>query len=126
VRACKWALFALCIATLPLPFIGLENGQAPAIRLLFIGSLVAGVLVQDPDPIGGVLTAIYLGQGLLWSAFLYFVTRFAARKLAAIGSKQTIVLGLLSLVLIGASFFEIYRTPMSSSGVHSNILGVFD
>lgn len=121
----KWTLFALFVFTLPLPFFALENGSVPAARLLFIGSLVMGILVQDPDMISGLLVAFYLGQGLLWSLVLYFVARFAAKRLAENASGK-IVLAVVAVLLIGSSFFPIYRTPLSSSGLHSNILGIFD
>lgn len=124
-RTIQWILFGVCILALPVPFFGLEGGIAPPLRLLFIGSLIAGIFVQDPDFMTTLLTALYLGQGLLWSAGLFFVCRFVALRIAA-SSLRTPILCAITVALIGASFFPIYRTPFSSSGVHSNILGLFD
>lgn len=121
-------LLLLCVATLPLPFFGgAGSGAAPPLRLFFIGSLVAGVFVQDPDFIGLVITALYLGQGLLGTALLYFVLRFLSRRMQTLSlSLQRVVLCVVAVALIGSSFFPIYRTPLSSSGYRSNILELLD
>jgi hypothetical protein len=123
----KWTLLLLCVATLPLPFFGAQSGVAPPARLLFIGSLVGGVLVQDPGTVTILITALYLGQGLLWTALLYFVVRFVSKRLQTRSQAvQRVLLCALAVVLIGSSLFPIYRTPMSSSGVHTSILELFD
>jgi hypothetical protein len=124
-KAIQRILFGVCMLALPVPFLALESGTAPPLRLLFMGSLVGGILVQDPDIMSSLLTALYLGQGLLWSAGLFFATRFVARRLAA-SALRTPVVCALAIVLIGVSFFPIYRTPFSSAGLHTNILELFD
>jgi hypothetical protein len=124
-KTIHWILFGVCLLALPVPFLSLESGTAPPLRLLFIGSLVLGVAVQDPDLMSGLLTLIYFGQGLLWSIGLYYGTRFAAERLA--GSRvRSLAAAVFAVLLITASFFPIYRTPFSSSALHSNILGIFD
>ena len=124
-KTIHWLLFGVCVLALPVPFLSLESGSAPPLRLLFIGSLVLGVGVQDPDMMTGLLTLIYLGQGLLWSVGLYFLCGFAGRRLAGSRARSLAVVAF-AVLLVGASFFPIYRTPFSSSGLHSNILGIFD
>jgi hypothetical protein len=124
-RTIHWILFGVCVLALPVPFMALESGAAPAIRLLFIGSLIAGVFVQDPDMMTTLLTALYLGQGILWCGALYLASRFVAGRIAGT-SLRVPLLCLIAAAVLGASLFPIYHTPMSSSGVDSSIRGVFD
>ncbi len=105
---------------LPVPFFGIESGLVPVIRLLLLGSLVAGVTLQDPDWMSQLFTLVFLGQALVWTAGLYGAARLGARWLPR--SAPLAIVALLAL----ASLFPIYSTPFSASGTSSSILQIFD
>ena len=105
---------------LPVPFLGIQPGLVPVMRLLLLGSLVGGVVLQDPDYLSRLFTLMFLGQGLLWAAVLYAVARIAVRRLPAAAPIAIVV------VLAVGSMFPIYTTPFSSSGTSSSILQIID
>jgi hypothetical protein len=105
---------------LPVPFFGIESGLVPVARLLLLGSLVAGVALQDPDWMSRLFAGIFLGQGLLWAALLYGVARLAVRWLP-----RPVPLGIVVLLAV-ASLFPIYSTPFSASSPRSSILQILD
>ena len=105
---------------LPVPFIGIQPGLVPVIRLLLLGSLAGGVALQDPDYLSQLFTLMFLGQGLLWAAVLYAAARVAVRRLPAVAPIAIVV------ALAVGSMFPIYTTPFSSSGTNSSILQIID
>lgn len=105
---------------LPVPFFGVESGFVPVLRLLLLGSLVAGVTLQDPDRLSQLFTLLFLGQALGWTVGLYGLARLGARWLPR--SAPFAIVALLAI----ASLFPIYTTPFSASGASSSILQIFD
>jgi hypothetical protein len=128
IKTARRILWIAFLVALPVPFLGVGMGVAPPLRMLFLGSLVSLVYLQDPDYLSQVIGSLLLGQGIAWSALLYGVARFAARAIGRIdasGARAAVVLVLVACLLT-ASLFPIYRTPFSSSGARSSLLQVFD
>ena len=105
---------------LPVPFISVQPGLVPVIRLLLLGSLAGGVALQDPDYLSRLFTLMFLGQGLAWAAVLYVAARVAAGRLPAAAP-----IAIVAVLAVG-SLFPIYTTPFSSSGTTSSILQIID
>ena len=105
---------------LPVPFIAVQPGLVPVIRLLLLGSLAGGVALQDPDYLSRLFTLMFLGQGLAWAAVLYAAARVAVRRLPVAAP-----IAIVAVLAVG-SLFPIYTTPFSSSGTTSSILQIID
>ena len=103
----------------PVPFFAIETGLVPVIRLWMLGSLVTGVMLQDPDYLSQTFTAMFVGQAALWTLVLYLVARACVRWLPP--RAPAVVLALLAL----ASLFPIYSTPFSAIAARSSILQIF-
>ena len=114
--------------TLPLPFYlgGLEF--APLARLLFLSVLVWGVVATEG--VGGfqglfallAVVQVAVGGGLLWA-----LAAAGSRLLGARGDGARAVAAVaVTLVLLGISLTDLYRTPISSTRPQSNLFGLFD
>lgn len=119
LRKAQLGFWFLCLLLLPLPFISVQIGLVPVVRMLLLGSLGAAVWVVDADYISALVAAM-LVQGLLWGVLLFFVTRALSRRLS-----RTLVAAVAAALLL-ASVFPIYRTPFSTTGVTSSIFEIFN
>ena len=118
-RATQLGFWLVCLGFLPLPFISVQTGLVPVVRMLLLGAMGAGVWLGDPDYISA-LVGLMLLEGLTWGALLFFASRIATRRLPRIAIVAAVA------VLGAASFFPIYRTPFSSTGTTSSILGILN
>ena len=121
-RRLLWLAFALM---LPLPFIGLEVGYAPPLRMLFLGSLVLGFFMSAPDATAGLLLGLFLGQGLVWLSACYLLARLGTRLVAGTDGVERSRLTTLLALLVGMALFPIYQLPLSSGALQKNWLGLF-
>ena len=122
-RRILWAAFLLA---LPVPFVSVKPGLAPAAHLLFYGALTAGVYLGDPDSMSRLLTLLHLGQGLGWALALYLLARLVTRLLRRGGEVRGALALALVLALFAVALLPIYRTPLSSRGARANLLHVLD
>ena len=118
-RSAQLGFWFVCLLLLPLPFFSVQVGLVPVARMLLLGTLGAGVWIGDADYISA-LVALLLVEGLLWGGALYFAASMAARRL------PRSLLAVFAAVLLIASFFPIYRTPFSSTGVTSTIFEILN
>jgi len=127
-RATRWLLFSALALTLPLPFFlaGLE--LAPLARLLFLEGVMLAVVASDGFAgTAGLFLAFLAVEGVLLAAGLWGLACLAARILRpARPVTRAACAGIAAISLLGLSCLEIYRTPHSSSGPTSNLLGIFD
>ncbi len=125
----RWVLWLVLLCTLPVPFYLGDLELAPALRLGFLAGLIGAVVISEGS--GGYLGSLAglgAGQMLLWWLLLYGLAALVSRLLARSTTQPLggILLGLLLAVLLGLSSLEIYLTPLSSRGLHSNLAGLFD
>ena len=127
-KAARRILWLALIGLLPVPFVSIVPGVAPVSRLLFLGGLTAGVFASDPDTLSRLFTLLLLGQAIGWGLVLYLVARLGAGLLDRWpdGSRRTAIVGIAVAVLLVVSLFPVYRTPLSSSGVRSNLMQILD
>ena len=123
-RRILWFVF---VVALPLPFIGIQPGLGPALRMLYLGVLALAVYLPNPDFMSLLITGMMLGQGLVYTLVLYglarLVTRFARRS-----GGESVSSGLVAafaLVVLGLSLLDVYMLPLSSTA-RANLFGIFD
>ena len=127
-RAIRWLLWLAALAALPLPLFGVGDAVVPALHQLQLGALaLAFTVLEGAQGIGPLLSALFLGQGLIWAALLFAAAALAARGLARLPpfarTRLTLFVVVLGLALAAAQ--PIYRTPYSSRSAESSLLGVY-
>lgn len=127
-RAMRWWLFLAALAALPLPILGVGSGRVPALHHLELGALaLAFTLMERAQGIGPLLSALFLGQALLFALALWLAAGLVARLLSGLPplarTRATFFLIVLGLALALAS--PIYRTPYSAHAARSTLLGVY-
>jgi hypothetical protein len=128
-RATRWVLWIALFATLPVPFFVTAPGFAPTLRIAFLALLLGAVYVSDGGPgVTAMMTVFPVVQTVVYGALLYLLARLVAGLVERVASprfRPLLALGLVA-VLVGASFFEIYRTPHSSGGPYSNLVHLLE
>lgn len=119
-------VWGAALATIPIPYTGVEGGWVPTVWLLTIASVAAAVGVveggQVPWQLAGVLGAQALVAALVIGAAAWLVVpRLQAR--APDGRAQWVVAAIVcGLVLL--SVCHVYRSPVSSVR-WTNIVGIW-
>ena len=90
--------------------------------------MVAVVATEGAAGFQGAFTILGLVQSVLWLALCYGMAALLSRviELATTEPRRVWAVGLLVVALFGVSLFEIYRTPISSVSLYSNVAGLFD
>jgi hypothetical protein len=84
-RAIRWLLWLAALVALPLPLFGIGAGSVPALHQLQLGALaLAFTLLERAQGMGPLLSALFLGQGLLWTLLLFAAAALAARLLSSL------------------------------------------
>jgi hypothetical protein len=127
-RAIRWLLWLAAFAALPLPLLGMSEATVPALHQLQLGALaLAFTLLERAQGMGPLLSALFLGQALLWAALLFAAAALVARLLARVPpfarTRLTLFVVVLGLALAAAQL--VYRTPYSSRSAESSLLGVY-
>ncbi len=127
-RATRWLLFSVLALTLPLPFFMAGLELAPLARLLFLEGVMLAIVASDGFAgTAGLFLAFLAVEGLLLAAGLWGLASLVARILRRTRpATRAACAGIAAVSLLALSSFEIYRTPHSSSGPTSNLLGIFD
>lgn len=128
-RSARLLLFAVLLATLPVPYYLGALEVAPALRLLFLAALASGVAATE-GAVGNqlLLTLLAVGFAACWALALWGAAALLARLLErwAPPRARALLVGGLAAVLVAASMLPIYRTPLSSHTAESTVLGLFD
>jgi hypothetical protein len=125
VRRLLWVIFAL---TLPLPILVVGPGLVPAARLLLLGGMsVAMMLFVRASGVVSLLSLVLLGQAFLYLAALWITAALLAALLSALPpvARTRSTLGLVALLLLAASAFEIYHTPFAAESARTSLLGLY-
>ena len=127
-RAMRWLFWLAALAALPVPIVGIGSGRGPPLHHLELGALaLAFTLVERAQGIGALLSALFLGQALAYSAALWLAAGLAARVLSRLPpltrTRAACFLVVLGLALAIAQ--PIYRTPYSAHAARSNLIGVY-
>ena len=128
LRTSRWLLFAVALFTVPVPFYLGGFEVAPAMRALFLSTLVLAVVITEGSAGWlGSLAWLSVGQSLLWLVLLFggaALGTWLGDRVLGTRLRSAAVL-LLCAGLIGMSLFEIYQTPISSRSPYSNVTGLF-
>jgi hypothetical protein len=121
-------VFLALLVALPAPLLGIGSGRVPPLHHLELGLLsLAFSLLERAQGMGPTLAAIFLAQGIAWSAVLWLAAALAARLLARLPpllrTRLTVFLVVLGLALAIAQ--PVYETPYSARAARSNLLGVY-
>jgi hypothetical protein len=123
-------LFAIFFFLLPVPFLVMGGiAFAPPLRLFGLAFLMT--LLGIADGIHGLMfiaLAIVLVQTLLVLVALWFFSKlvlFLARSIGGEGFQAPAV-AVLGVLLVVASFFPIYTTPISSTAATTNVFEILD
>jgi hypothetical protein len=128
-RARKWLLALAFFCLVPVPFLLIETGFAPPLRVLFLASVFGAVAIVDgvQGPMAAFLLLLYV-EAALFGVLSYLAAGVALRALAWLAPER--FLWPLVVVTIGAllllSWFEIYHTPHSSAEQYASLVGLFD
>jgi hypothetical protein len=125
----RWILGLAFFVLLPVPFIMISSGFAPPVRILFLASVLGAIAVVDgvQGPMV-IFLAVLFAELAIFSALSYLLARIVHRAFErpAGGKFVTPLVALTVVSLLCLSFFEVYRTPHSSSRPYSNIAGLLD
>ncbi len=129
-RAQKWLLWTVFLGTIPVVFYLGEVERAPALRLAFFAALASWVALAEGVGTGVGAAFFVLGpvQALAYAGLLYALAAAIVRLLARLASAglRTACVGGLAAICLGASLFEIYQTPLSSSRPRSSVMQIFE
>jgi hypothetical protein len=123
----RW-LWLAALATMPVPFYIGDTEWAPVLRLAFLTALFAAVMLAEGGrtvilfgTLGVVQTAVYTG-------LFYLAARLAARGVERIDSPplRVAAVGTAVFLLVASSLLPIYRTPLSSTRLQSDLWHLFE
>jgi hypothetical protein len=126
--ASRWLLWLGLVVALPVPILFLGPGLVPAARLLMLGGIgIAVMLLENARGAVGPLTAVLLGQGVLYLGLLWLAAHLASRLLGRLPPRRlaAVTLAVLAAGLTLASTFAIYHTPFGQTA-HASWLHVFE
>jgi hypothetical protein len=124
----RWLLFVAALAALPLPIVGIGSGRVPALHHFELGLLaLAFTLLERAQGIGPLLSALFLGQALVFALALWLAAGLLAKLLSRLPplARTRVTLFLIVLGLALAIAQPIYRTPYSARSADSTLLGVY-
>ncbi len=128
-RVLQILLFTVLVVLAPLPFILMEWGFAPALRILLLTGILGFLTWEDGfSEITRIMLPIIGTQAILYPLLLWWFSGRALRTLTARTSPVAsagFVAGL-TLVLLILSSFDIYVTPVSSASRHSNLVQILE
>ena len=127
-RALRRLLWLALFVALPVPLLGIGIGRVPALHQLELGLLaLVFTLVEHARGFGPLLSALFLGQALVYAVALALVARLAARLLSRlpplVRTRAALLMVTLGLALAIAQ--PIYRTPYSAHSARASLLGVY-
>ncbi len=123
----RWLLWLGLVVALPVPILFLGPGLVPAARLLMLGGIgIAVMLLENARGAVGPLTAVLLGQGVLYLGLLWLAAHLASRLLGRLSPRgcAAVTLAVLAAGLTLASMFTIYHSPFGQTS-HVGWLHVF-
>ena len=128
-RILHWIFFAVLFCLLPLPFRMMEAGLAPALRVVLLAGILSAITVADGfSEITRIMLPILAVQAIVYPLLLWWlsgrVLRLVAERTSDVASAGFVAA--LTVLLLVCSTFDIYVTPVSSTGRHSNLVHLLD
>ena len=123
----RW-LWLAAIATMPVPFYVGQAEWAPVLRLAFLSSLFAAVVIAEGGSTPTLFCTVGLLQTAIYAALFYLAAAVAARatwRFAPPHLRWAVVASAVVL-LVAASFLPIYETPLSSTRMRSDLWHLFE
>jgi len=128
-RALQLLFFVVLVVLAPLPYLLMEWGFAPALRVLLLTGILGFLTWEDGfSEITKIMLPIIATQAVLYPLLLWW---FSGRALRAIAARTSPVASAgfvagVALVLLILSTFDIYVTPVSSASRHSSLIQILD
>jgi hypothetical protein len=116
------------LLTIPVPFFMGGFGEIPTVRLYFLLAMVSLIFATEGGSTVGTFVLLGAAQSLVYTGLFYLLARLVSRLVEGVVAERFrfAVLALVVLGLLGASLFEIYEMPLSSSGLRSSLVNIFD
>ena len=128
-RVLHWIFFAVLFCLAPLPFWMMETGFAPALRVVLLAGILGAITISDGlSEITKIMLPLLAVQAVLYPLLLWWTSGRILRMVAARTSPiaSTGFVAALAVALLALSSWDIYLTPVSSTGRHSNLANLFD
>jgi hypothetical protein len=113
------------LVTLPLPYFMVEVGWVPALRLLVLAGLCSAVALTEPGSDTASIAGLLAVQALAAVAVTYGMARWMESRLRRRSrSIRMAMIAAIVGVLLVASMFRIYRTPLSGERLRTNLFEI--
>jgi hypothetical protein len=127
-RDLRWVLWTAAFCMLPVPLFGVSPALVPPLHQLELGALaLAFTVLEQAQGMGALLSALFLGQALLWGLVLFPPASLLARPLGRLSprarTRATVALIVFAFAL--ADVYPIYRTPYSNRSAESPLLRMY-
>jgi hypothetical protein len=128
-RVLHWIFFLVLFCLVPLPFRLMEPGFAPALRIVMLAGILGAITIADGlSEITKIMLPLLMLQALLYPLLLWWtsgrVLRVVANRTSDVASAGFVAA--FSIVLLVLSSFDIYVTPLSSTGRHTHLAQLLD
>ena len=128
-RALRWLFFVVLFCLVPLPFQLMEPGFAPALRIVMLAGILGAITLADGfSEITKIMLPIALAQAVIYPLLLWWtcgrVLRVITERTSPAASAGFVAAVAALLLLL--SSFEIYVTPLSSTGAHADLVHLLD
>lgn len=128
-RRLHLSLFVSLFLLFPLPFLLMEWGLAPALRIVMLTGILSAITIEDGfSELSKIMLPIIAVQAIAYPALLYWGSGRALRAMGgrdARGASIGLVVAVTVLLLILASF-DVYVTPVSSASRQSSLVQILE
>jgi hypothetical protein len=127
-RALRRLLFVAALVAMPVPSFGIGGGLVPPLHQLELGALaLAFTVLERAQGIGPLMSALFLGQAVVWGLACWLAAALAARLLGGLPPlfRMRVAFLAVALGLALAVMQPIYRTPYSAHAARSSLLEVY-
>jgi hypothetical protein len=118
-------VWCAALATVPVPYTGVEDGWVPAVWLLVIAVVAAAIGLAEGGLVPWQFAAVLGSQALLAAAVLALGARVLVPRLEALApDRASWVLGSLLAILAMVAACDVYRSPIVAIR-WTNLVGIW-